>query len=157
MAILSYNGKRCQYDPVYQGDYTCLFPCCCAKPFRRHCDLERHYEIAHPAPGADPIFLCDYPGCGRGKSPFARRAYFRDHLKEQHKEAIKHGRRREGLTCSERTSNEPWWRCGRCLKRIYFDTEGYNCTSCKTKCRARLSRNKAKTPVNVDELASSME
>lgn len=116
----------------------CLHPGCTAKPFRRRADLDRHYKHRHAPESQKESFNCDYPRCARRSDPFHRLDHFRDHLREFHKEDIE----KRGGTINEewlgdRQVSSNWWRCSKCLKRIYIDRNGYACPNCKTSCQAK--------------------
>ncbi|KAG6012552.1 hypothetical protein E4U54_007460 [Claviceps lovelessii] len=116
----------------------CLYPGCNAKPFKRRADLDRHYRHRHAADAQKVSFNCDYPRCSRRRDPFHRLDHFRDHLREFHKEDIeKRGGSVDENWLGERRVSSTWWRCPKCLKRVYIDRNGYECPTCKTACQAK--------------------
>ncbi|KAL4723671.1 hypothetical protein ACLX1H_009313 [Fusarium chlamydosporum] len=117
---------------------NCLHPGCPARPFKRNADLQRHYKNTHAPESSKDIYLCDYPRCTRSREPFHRRDHFRDHLREYHREDIQ----KRGSTVNEewlegRYAPSSWWRCPRCLVRVYVSKNGYECPGCKTSCESK--------------------
>ncbi|EXV02422.1 hypothetical protein X797_004552 [Metarhizium robertsii] len=116
----------------------CLYPGCNAKPFKRRADLDRHYKHRHASESQKVSFNCDYPRCSRRRDPFHRLDHFRDHLREFHKEDIeKRGGSINEEWLEDRRVSSTWWRCSKCLKRIYIDQDGYECPHCKTTCQPK--------------------
>ncbi|KAG5984717.1 hypothetical protein E4U55_003489 [Claviceps digitariae] len=116
----------------------CLYPGCNAKPFKRRADLDRHYKHRHAADAQKVSFSCDYPRCSRRKDPFHRLDHFRDHLREFHKEDIeKRGSSVDEDWLWDRRVSSNWWRCSKCLNRVYVERNGYECPTCKTACQAK--------------------
>ncbi|KAG5952520.1 hypothetical protein E4U53_000653 [Claviceps sorghi] len=116
----------------------CLYPGCTAKPFKRRADLDRHYKHRHAADAQKVSFSCDYPRCSRRRDPFHRLDHFRDHLREFHKEDIeKRGGSLDHDWLGDRRVSPTWWRCSKCLSRIYIEHNGYECPTCKTSCQAK--------------------
>ncbi|KAH7149177.1 hypothetical protein B0J13DRAFT_621067 [Dactylonectria estremocensis] len=116
----------------------CLSPGCNARPFRRCADLQRHYRNTHAPESQKDSYWCDYPRCTRYREPFHRRDHFRDHLREYHREDIQ----KRGDTVDEdwlegRYAPSTWWRCHRCLVRVYIARNGYECPGCKTSCEPK--------------------
>ncbi|KAH6604558.1 hypothetical protein Trco_006265 [Trichoderma cornu-damae] len=116
----------------------CLHPGCDAKPFKRRADLDRHYKHKHAPASQKESYHCDYARCGRRRDPFHRRDHFRDHLRDFHKEDIE----KRGVAAKEdwfedRNASHTWWRCTKCLKRIYIGRHGYECPTCKTSLQAK--------------------
>ncbi|PON28153.1 hypothetical protein TGAM01_v202647 [Trichoderma gamsii] len=116
----------------------CLHPGCDAKPFKRRADLDRHYKHKHAPASQKEAYHCDYARCGRRRDPFHRRDHFRDHLRDFHKEDIE----KRGVAAKEdwfegRNASITWWRCTKCLKRIYISRHGYECPTCKTSLQAK--------------------
>ncbi|KAL6864078.1 hypothetical protein J3F83DRAFT_187692 [Trichoderma novae-zelandiae] len=116
----------------------CLHPGCDAKPFKRRADLDRHYKHKHAPSSKKDSYHCDYTRCGRRRDPFHRRDHFRDHLRDFHKEDIE----KRGVAAKEdwfegRNASHTWWRCTKCLKRIYISRQGYECPTCKTSLQAK--------------------
>ncbi|KAL7796038.1 hypothetical protein V8C37DRAFT_400495 [Trichoderma ceciliae] len=111
----------------------CLHPGCDAKPFKRRADLDRHYKHKHAPASLKESYHCDYARCGRRRDPFHRRDHFRDHLRDFHREDIE----KRGVAAKEdwfegRNASHTWWRCTKCLKRIYISRHGYECPTCRT-------------------------
>ncbi|ATZ53269.1 hypothetical protein BCIN_09g01430 [Botrytis cinerea B05.10] len=130
-----------------KGVYPCQFPIGCpGKQFRRPADLERHYRNVHADADQKGSFPCDYKPCTRSKGPFTRKDHYRDHLKDFHKEDIgtakqpkntKDPEKLEALQqawLEERQIDPRWWRCRKCLRRVYVDTNGYKCVTCNEEC-----------------------
>ncbi|KAF7898226.1 hypothetical protein EAF00_004672 [Botryotinia globosa] len=133
-------------DPQ-KGIYPCQFPINCpGKQFRRPADLERHYRHVHADADQKGSFPCDYKPCTRSKGPFTRKDHYRDHLKDFHKEDIgtakqpkktKDPKKLESLQqawLEERQIDPRWWRCRKCLRRVYVDANGYKCVNCNEEC-----------------------
>ncbi|KAH6968317.1 hypothetical protein DER45DRAFT_6152 [Fusarium avenaceum] len=117
---------------------SCLHPGCTARPFKRTADLQRHYKNTHAPESSKDAYLCDYPRCPRYREPFHRRDHMRDHLREYHREDIQ----KRGATVNEewlegRYTPSAWWRCPRCLVRVYVSKNGYECPGCKTSCESK--------------------
>lgn len=114
--------------------------------FTRPADLERHYIHVHSKP--TETHPCDRTNCERGQRPFTRKDHLRDHLKEYHKEDLGEAKRpknRKAMTDkqwreaqvawkSERLVSSVWWRCVKCLKRVYILKEGWQCSICNLQC-----------------------
>ncbi|KAF7557199.1 hypothetical protein G7046_g6110 [Stylonectria norvegica] len=116
----------------------CLAAGCNAKPFKRCADLQRHYKNTHTPDTAKDAYWCDYPRCTRSRDPFHRRDHFRDHLREFHMEDIL----KRGVSTNEewfegRYLATTWWRCPKCLVRIYIQRHGFDCPECKTSCEPK--------------------
>ncbi|PHH81067.1 hypothetical protein CDD80_3349 [Ophiocordyceps camponoti-rufipedis] len=117
------------------------FPVCCLHPgcdaqFKRRADLQRHYRHRHTPDSVKESFSCDYPRCSRYRDPFYRLDHFRDHLRDFHKEDIE---KRGSETNNARPVSGSWWRCRRCLKRVY-DLDA--CPRCKTKTPGSQTKRK---------------
>lgn len=129
------------------------------KPFSRPADLERHYKNVHASDEYKDCYKCDYPKCGRSADPFTRKDHYRDHLRDYHKEDLgrakvqkpkgskgsKGTKDKKKLPPDERPHNQEqwererviyptWWRCTRCLSRMYVEQSGWECPSCKVPC-----------------------
>ncbi|KAH6674305.1 hypothetical protein B0J14DRAFT_480663 [Halenospora varia] len=117
--------------------------------FGRPADLERHYRQVHAPDHQKESYPCDRNQCNRGKDPFTRKDHFRDHLKDFHKEDIgsckgeknatspserKKWAARQKIWEAERVIFEHWWRCAKCLQRVYVADQGWHCTTCKRDC-----------------------
>lgn len=142
--------QRVYLDPPSnpeKGVYPCQFPSGCpGKQFRRPADLERHYRHVHADADQKGSFPCDYKPCTRSKGPFTRKDHYRDHLKDFHKEDIgtakqpKNAKDPKAIQAlqqtwlEERQIDPRWWRCGRCLQRVYVDTHSYKCITCNEEC-----------------------
>ncbi|KAM5350269.1 hypothetical protein ACJ41O_006774 [Fusarium nematophilum] len=100
---------------------------------RRSADLQRHYKNAHAPESAKDTYRCDYLRCTRYHEPFHRRDHYRDHLREYHQEDIQ---KRGAATAEDRLEDRylpsDWWRCQRCLIRVYVTNSGFECPGCKT-------------------------
>ncbi|KAF7861507.1 hypothetical protein EAF04_008070 [Stromatinia cepivora] len=129
-----------------KGVYPCQFPTGCpGKQFRRPADLERHYRHIHGDADQRLSFPCDYKPCSRSKGAFTRKDHYRDHLKDFHKEDIGTAKKPKNAKdptiqalqqawLEERQIDPRWWRCRRCLQRVYVETNGYKCTTCNEEC-----------------------
>lgn len=139
-AILYIEPKLTTGRSNTSRDYpiVCLHADCNSKPFKRRADFDRHYKHRHAPDSRKEAYFCDYGRCTRRREPFHRRDHFRDHLRDFHKEDIE---KRGGVIKEEwlegRYVPETWWRCPRCLKRIYIEGHGYDCPSCKTSCQPK--------------------
>ncbi|EHK98473.1 hypothetical protein M7I_5718 [Glarea lozoyensis 74030] len=103
------------------------------RSFARAADLERHYNVVHHASVEE--IKCDYPRCARHTDAFTRKDHCRDHYKEFHKEDIgsykgaknnidkAQWQAKQQQWADERQIKPEWWRCPRCLDRIYVATE----------------------------------
>lgn len=104
----------------------------------------------------------------RNSDAFTRKDHYRDHLRDFHKEDIvgsgKGGEKREKAKgewerkqrnwWEERRVSREWWRCARCLVRVYVNASGWVCggpDGCKGECenerrdlRERMERGKGK-------------
>ena len=121
--------------------------------------LERHYRHVHNS--NDKFFHCDYAKCSRAKEPFTRKDHYRDHLRDYHKEDLGAAKGEKMAKSAEQkkkwqAAQQVWkkerviwpnqWRCAKCLRKIYVQLEGWNCTVCKLECeqdRQRSRRDKA--------------
>ncbi|RFN46235.1 transcription factor [Fusarium flagelliforme] len=108
--------------PVY-----CTLRECTAGPFRRYVDLERHTRYTHSNELSGYVYRCDYRNCTRSYELFHRRDYFRYHLREYHDEDISKYEASSDMGSGATT----WWRCPRCLTRVYVSENGYECPDCK--------------------------
>lgn len=135
------------YSNPQNGVYPCQYPIGCpGKQFRRPADLERHYRNVHADPDQKANFACDYKPCSRSTDPFTRKDHYRDHLKDFHKEDIgtaRQPKKSQDLNklqadqqswLEERQIDPRWWRCKRCLQRVYVEVHGYKCTTCNEEC-----------------------
>lgn len=117
---------------------SCLHPGCTSRPFKRTADLQRHYKNTHAPESSKDVYLCDYPRCTRYHEPFHRRDHFRDHLREYHREDIqKRGATVDEAWLQDRYAPSSWWRCPRCLVRVYVSKNGFECPGCKTSCESK--------------------
>ncbi|KEY72093.1 hypothetical protein S7711_00109 [Stachybotrys chartarum IBT 7711] len=120
----------------------CLHPDCDARPKRR-ADLVRHYQQVHLSDVQKESYTCDYPRCQRRHHPFRRRDHFRDHLRDYHKEDIeKRGRAGPSSASDENwvekcNVSSHWWRCSKCLHRVYISRNGYDCPECNLTCQTK--------------------
>ncbi|KAM3075086.1 hypothetical protein ACMFMG_007456 [Clarireedia jacksonii] len=152
LVVYGDTPSRVYLDPpsnVSKGVYPCQFPArCSGKRFGRPADLERHYRQVHADADQKSSFPCDYSVCVRHTDPFTRKDHYRDHLKEFHKEDI--GSAKQGKNAKdakkwqeaqqawleERRMDLRWWRCKKCLKRVYVKTDDYRCKTCNEDCAA---------------------
>lgn len=132
------NPALSRTQPGRDYPVCCLYPGCTAKPFKRRADLDRHYKHRHASDAQKVSFNCDYPRCSRRRDPFHRLDHFRDHLREFHKEDIeKRGGSANEEWLEDRRVSSTWWRCSKCLNRIYIEQNGYECPNCKSTCQAK--------------------
>ena len=130
---------------------NCLEPGCSSKPFKRKADLERHYQNVHRKASAKKSYPCDYRRCLRSTEYFYRLDHCRDHYREYHKEdlcrragpslishpnpSIVGGKKRESRQWwADRAPGKKWWRCSKCLRRVYIDLDGFECRNCRSIC-----------------------
>ncbi|PQE05760.1 egg shell protein [Rutstroemia sp. NJR-2017a BVV2] len=150
LVVYDNTPSRVFLDPpsnVPKGIYPCQFPVRCpGKRFGRPADLERHYRQVHADADQKSSFPCDYPPCTRHTDPFTRKDHYRDHLKDFHKEDM--GSAKQGKNArdtrkwqeaqqawlEERRMDLRWWRCKKCLLRVYVKTDGYRCGTCNEDC-----------------------
>jgi hypothetical protein len=126
--------------------FQCLYPGCKQKPFGRSADLDRHIQKIHFPESQQEKYNCDYAKCQRSATSastaksgtaFTRRDHYRDHLREFHKEdLLKRGQRSGDVTdwLRKRHSEFRWWRCGKCLDRIYLSDYSWECPACRQVC-----------------------
>lgn len=106
----------------------------------------------------DRLF-CDYERCGRSTEPFGRKDHCRDHYRDYHKEDLgcakreKKLQRKEWLKAQqiwleERVIDPRWWRCARCLSRMYVDKDSWECRDCKTQCEAERMESRQRLQKN---------
>ncbi|KAI1085311.1 hypothetical protein F5B20DRAFT_575778 [Whalleya microplaca] len=120
------------------GQHVCLEPFCNSNPFRRKADLQRHYMHIHRDVSQKKAFHCDWKKCQRFKEPFFRLDHCRDHYRDYHNEDIlRRGANNESNEWwQSRNVDRKWWRCPKCLSRIYVKSDGFDCAKCKTKCES---------------------
>ncbi|KAJ4259838.1 hypothetical protein NW757_001788 [Fusarium falciforme] len=119
------------------SSFHCFHAGCTSRPFRRAADLQRHYKHTHQ-PESNEAYYCDYPRCTRSREPFRRRDHFRDHLREYHREDIqKRGEVVNEEWLDDRHSASSWWRCARCLVRVYVPQNNFECPQCKGPCEPK--------------------
>ena len=138
-----------------EKQYVCLSPGCAQKAFARSADLDRHYKQVHKQSTEKEHFACDYRRCPRAggeAASFGRKDHFRDHLRDFHREDLpKRGggsSSSAGDDLARRNIDIRWWRCTKCLQRIYVDRQGWECPDCKMVCERdrRLARLPAPAP-----------
>lgn len=76
-----------------------------------------------------------------GVGPFTRKDHFKAHLREQHMEAIpKRDAKADPGWMDGKRLKEEWWRCGKCLKRVWIQSQRdqgrseYTCCNCGSPC-----------------------
>ncbi|RYO81889.1 hypothetical protein DL766_002103 [Monosporascus sp. MC13-8B] len=118
---------------------VCLEPGCKSKPFRRKADLDRHYQQMHWDSSIKPSFPCDYPKCTRSANPFSRSDHYRDHCRDYHREDLlrRSSKRETNEWWADRVIHKKWWRCSKCLRRVYIQQHGFDCHNCKTPCESQ--------------------
>jgi hypothetical protein len=138
--------------------------------FGRPADLERHYKNVHGEIDDKDTFACDYDKCERLYMPFTRKDHLRDHLRDYHKEDLgeakglkreKDAKKRlamEEAWKAERVVKPQWWRCIRCLVKIYVARNGWECLQCKSTCEkerqeARMNLANTEATEAMDEVA----
>lgn len=144
--------KIVQLNENEKNVFLCQYPSNCGKRFRRPADLERHYKNVHASIGQKECYRCDYKKCSRSEEQFTRKDHYRDHLKDYHKEDIGYAKGLKSLErakwekaqetwLKERNIEPEWWRCVRCLTRIYWKDGGWECGICKMPCeKERIGR-----------------
>ncbi|KAN0098420.1 hypothetical protein V8E51_014083, partial [Hyaloscypha variabilis] len=156
-------------EPKQKGQFPCQYPGTCNSKqtvFSRPADLERHYKNVHAT--EKDSFPCDYPKCPRSQDPFHRKDYYRDHLRDLHKEDIGSAKTRRSskdkrtwqqaqkIWLSERNISLKYWRCAKCLVRNPVK-QGWDCSSCKTPCeeeRVRIRQARGATMVDATRYAA---
>lgn len=121
---------------VQSAMHVCDIPDCeTTKPFKRKADLQRHHEQRHQTQEQKKRFDCDYSKCDRHQTPFHRMDHFRDHYRDFHKEELprKRGESDEWYAEKAKTASKRWWRCVKCLNRVYIKESGFDC-SCGSTC-----------------------
>ncbi|RYP61668.1 hypothetical protein DL770_009747 [Monosporascus sp. CRB-9-2] len=124
----------------------CLETGCKAKPFKRKADLERHYQQVHWDSSAKPSFPCDYPKCPRSTNPFFRSDHYRDHCRDYHREDLLRRSSSKKVTnewWADRIIHKKWWRCSKCLHRVYIQHHGFECHNCKANCETQRQNYRA--------------
>ncbi|KAI8719881.1 hypothetical protein NCS52_00770400 [Fusarium sp. LHS14.1] len=118
--------------------FSCLFSGCNAKPFKRNADLQRHYKNVHNPDSTKEAHFCDHLRCTRVSEPFRRRDHLRDHLRGYHREDIgKRGTIANEESLEDRYYSNNWWRCSRCLIRVYVAKDKFKCPECKGLCEPK--------------------
>ncbi|RYP56573.1 hypothetical protein DL771_011752 [Monosporascus sp. 5C6A] len=115
----------------------CLRPGCNSKPFKRKADLDRHYQQVHWDSSIKPSFPCDYTRCTRFTKPFIRADHYRDHCRDYHREDLfrrSPSKKETNEWWADRIIHKKWWRCSKCLQRVYIQQHGFECHNCKTPC-----------------------
>ncbi|KAM0432297.1 hypothetical protein ACHAPT_004837 [Fusarium lateritium] len=133
-----YSSAYSASSSSQDSSVLCLHAGCTAKPFKRTADLQRHYRNTHNPDSTKEAYFCDYPRCTRSQEPFRRRDHFRDHLREYHREDIQ----KRGVTVNEEWLDDRyyatnWWRCPRCLIRVYISKDDFDCPKCKGSCEPK--------------------
>ncbi|RYP02200.1 hypothetical protein DL765_010766 [Monosporascus sp. GIB2] len=142
------NEDYPMYRPCADSEITprsthlnvCLEPGCKSKPFKRKADLDRHYQQVHWDSSIKPSFPCDYPKCMRSANPFTRPDHYRDHYRDYHKEDLlrrSSTKRETNEWWADRVIHKKWWRCCKCLRRVYIQQHGFDCHNCKTPCESQ--------------------
>ncbi|RYP18599.1 hypothetical protein DL767_009807 [Monosporascus sp. MG133] len=130
----------------------CLKPGCKSKPFKRKADLDRHYQQVHLDSSAKRPFPCDYPKCPRSTNPFFRSDHYRDHCRDYHREDLlrrSSSKKETDEWWADRIVPKKWWRCSKCLHRVYIQQNGFECHNCKTHCEPQR-RNYRVQKMNTD-------
>ncbi|KAG9239615.1 hypothetical protein BJ875DRAFT_365382 [Amylocarpus encephaloides] len=147
--------------------HACLYPgqTCwkehTRRSFRRPADLDRHYKVVHKALGHE-TFRCDHPRCNRHDEPFTRRDHARDHYRDYHKEDLgaykcekatdrPQWQAKQQQWKEERVIDPRWWRCSKCLNRVWHEESQWSCPGCNKNCeenrvQARLEPENTQTP-----------
>ena len=146
--------------PLLHNSNICLERGCNSKPFKRKADLERHYRQVHRDASEKQSYPCDYQRCTRSTECFYRLDHCRDHYREYHKEDIcrrggsssssssssgssSSGRKKETPEWwADRNLAKKWWRCSKCLSRVYIETDGFECGVCRIPCEAERRRHR---------------
>jgi hypothetical protein len=92
-------------------------------------------------------YKCDHPRCERAKDPFTRKDHYRDHMRDFHMEDLGQAKgakkldrqkweRDQEAWLAERRISPNWWRCAKCLSRVYVKEEGWECRKCNAACEA---------------------
>jgi hypothetical protein len=93
--------------------------------------------------------------------PFTRKDHLRDHFRDFHKEDIggvkglgreKDAKKRlamEKTWKEERMVKPEWWRCIRCLVKMYVARNGWECPQCKITCEKERQEARMKLPNTV--------
>ncbi|KAI1501461.1 hypothetical protein F5X99DRAFT_409045 [Biscogniauxia marginata] len=135
------NAEQSSNVPRTTGDnpglHVCLKEFCTASPFKRKADLERHYRHKHQSMDQKEPFYCDWKRCQRNKEPFYRLDHCRDHYRDYHcDDLVRRGshHKEDREWWRSRNVDPKWWRCTKCLARIPIESQGFECTRCKTTC-----------------------
>ncbi|RYP78840.1 hypothetical protein DL771_000225 [Monosporascus sp. 5C6A] len=139
------NEEYPMYRPCPDSEITqpsaplniCLRPGCNSKPFKRKADLDRHYQQVHWDSSIKPSFPCDYTRCTRFTKPFFRADHYRDHCRDYHREDLLRrspSKKETNEWWADRIIHKKWWRCSKCLQRVYIQQHGFECHNCKTPC-----------------------
>lgn len=134
-------------SPQAETKWVCTAPGCSVKPFARCADLERHVEHKHEKLEAEEFF-CDHRNCPRSEKshaaqavsmgqapslsyvggPFRRKDHYKAHLRDIHKEAIwKRSPKDDPAWLEGKVISEDWFRCPKCLNRVYHKKSGWKC------------------------------
>jgi hypothetical protein len=161
---------------VEKNHYPCQYPgtCNAKPPFRRPADLNRHYMRLHAHPDYRDSFPCDYEKCPRSKDPFTRKDFYRDHLRDFHKEYIGCAKRqnkedkrqwvaKQKRWLEERKVSPHYWRCTGCLVKNCIHQVGWECSPCRKPCedgrikaRERLVGGKSDLRAGESEASTTM-
>lgn len=93
---------------------------------------ERYVRDAEAAAAADHS---PSPGgaVSQGYGAFTRKDHYKAHLREFHKEALpKRNTKDDPNWMDGKTIKEDWWRCLKCLKRVWIKKSGSTCWNCKS-------------------------
>lgn len=77
-------------------------------------------------------------GRDSGQGPFSRKDHLKAHLRDIHKEPLwKRNPKDDPNWLEGKTINDDWWRCPKCLSRVYVKKSGWTCPS---PCDLKLER-----------------
>lgn len=64
-----------------------------------------------------------------GIGPFLRKDHYKAHLRDIHKEALwKRSPKEDKNWLDGKIFNKDWWRCPKCLGRVYLKKSGWSCS-----------------------------
>ncbi|KAK0717759.1 hypothetical protein B0T26DRAFT_751786 [Lasiosphaeria miniovina] len=157
----SFNNGQ-EYESL-EKKYIYLVLGCRAKPLSWLADLDRHYKGGHLPISQKYKYTCDYRKCacsthsGGNSKPgsskdssgnLLRRGIRRARLLPQGpllrsptrlpqdplKRSSSKGSHSPANWLKDRYIDLKWWRCSKCLQRVYVSSDGWECRDCKVMC-----------------------
>ncbi|CAN8106233.1 unnamed protein product [Discula destructiva] len=163
------SGMQSSQPPKY-----CCLERNCNTSFARQADLQRHYSHKHLPLDKQQTWYCDWKTCPRSESgyrealerlgqapnaqqkqtgmgPFTRKDHYMAHLRDIHQEPIpKRDPKADPGWMSGRIFKPEYWRCGKCLKRVWIQRQRdagrneYSCCNCGAPCHQEVMNERAR-------------